>query len=267
MATSSFTPSDVEAMVRDVSEDELAFYREHGWVMMRRLIPPELAAELSRVGQEMRRREAESGETQKYGYGLLPEAEPFGAFEFSPTMLRNAERFIDRRRLNPAGVAIRYGGDNFLIKPPGAGGGASYHQDAPEHGSDRVGETRFWVAVDTVTAGMGPMRFIDRSHQEGLLGTVLTSDGEIADLLEVYPKLAERLTEPMEYEPGDATVHSGYMGHGSGPNTTDRPRLSFLLDYIPADIRYWGATYYHNPGSTRVPLDEQLFPVVYTPGG
>jgi hypothetical protein len=256
MAT--LTASAVAAAVREVTDEELEFYREHGSVKLPRLSSPELAGEVYRVGRELRSREENS-----HSFGLRADAEPFRAFEFSEPMYRSFEQLIDRRRLNEDGVAIRYGGDSFFEKPPHTGSWASYHQDAPEHGSDRVGETRFWIGVDEVTADMGPMRFIDRSHQEGPLAAVLfEEDGRVIALLEHYPKLAERLTPPIEYEPGDATVHHGYMAHGAGPNTTDRPRLSFLLDYLPAGVRYWNATCSGNLGSTRAPVTDDQCPIV-----
>ena len=49
--------------------------------------------------------------------------------------------------------------------------GSRYHQDASEQGSDRVGEVQFWLALSEVTPEMGPMRFVDRSHREGPLGS------------------------------------------------------------------------------------------------
>jgi hypothetical protein len=257
MSSAVLTADEVATMVREVTDEEVAFYLEHGWVKLEGLIAPELAAELLRVGLGIRAREEKS-----YRFGLRPDGEPYRAFEFSEPMCRNAERFMNRKRLNENGIGVRYGGDNFIVKAPGAGKGAAYHQDAPEHGSDRVGETRFWVAVDDITADMGPMRFIDRSHEYGPLGAVLNDDYKV-DLLDLYPKLAERLTPPIEYKAGDATVHHGYMAHGSGPNTTDRPRLSFLLNYVPADMRYWGGKYVGNPGSERRPLDDERWPIVY----
>ena len=51
--------------------------------------------------------------------------------------------------------------DVMITKPPGQpaspdGAGAGYHQDAPEHGSDRVGELQFWLALVEITPDMGP---------------------------------------------------------------------------------------------------------------
>ena len=54
---------------------------------------------------------------------------------------------------------------------------AGIKQDASEHGSDRGGELQFWLALEEVTPEMGPMRFINKSHREGSLGSVLNQAG------------------------------------------------------------------------------------------
>ena len=95
---------------------------------------------------------------------------------------------------------------------------------------------------------MGPMRFINRTHREGPLGSVFNSDdddlggvrGHFGDgnLLDQYPLLPEVLgvsgREETHYMPGDVTVHHGYTAHGSINNSTDRDRWSYLFSYSPA---------------------------------
>lgn len=265
-----FDPAQTKTMVREVTDEEVEFYREHGWVMLKGLLAPELVQELRRVGERFSGEETSdfSGATR---LALNPEAEPYPSLFFSEVMYRNAERLMDRRSLNDDGVRICYGGEAFHIKPAGAGTRAIYHQDAVEHGSDRIGETRFWIAAADITADMGPMSFVDRSHRDGPLGSVLwawsvPSDPDPKDLVDLFPKLAERLTPPLEYKAGDATVHHGYTIHcGEVPNTTDRPRLSILADYIPADMRYINGTRHGNPGSDRTQLTEEEYPVIDRP--
>jgi len=252
--------SKIEAYVRDLTDDEVASYEEHGWAMLTGLIEPELAGELLRMGEEWHEREGveSTGWTQlAIGAGV----EPFRSFATSETMGRNAERLIARRRLNDAGVAIRYRSDHFVLRPGPSEAGTTYHQDSAEHGSDRVGDIQFWIALAEVTPEMGGMRFVTGSHREGPLGTAF---GSSTDLLEQYPKLLEHyeLSPQFHYQPGDATVHHGYTIHGAPPNATDRPRLSYILSYVPADSRWWNGTQ-DNWGSGRTPLSDETNPVVY----
>jgi ectoine hydroxylase-related dioxygenase (phytanoyl-CoA dioxygenase family) len=70
----------------------------------------------------------------------------------------------------------------------------------------------------------------------------------------------------MEYKLGDATVHHGYTAHGTLPNTTDRPRLSYIVSYTPADCRWWDGEV-RNAGAERRTLDDERHPIVYSRTG
>ena len=45
------TEREIEAVLREVTDEGVAFYQEYGWVMMKQLVAPEFAEELLRVGQ------------------------------------------------------------------------------------------------------------------------------------------------------------------------------------------------------------------------
>ena len=169
----AMTEHEIEGVLREVTDEEVAFYREHGWVMMKRLVDPDFAVEMLRVGQEwtQHREREEHVERPNQGLALAEGAEPFRSFMFSQRMAKNATRLVDRKRFKGVDIPLRYRIDLLLLKPPGAHG-STYHQDSSEHGSDRVGELQFWMALDEVTADMGAMRFVDRSHREGPLGSL-----------------------------------------------------------------------------------------------
>jgi hypothetical protein len=42
------TEREIEAVLREVTDEEVAFYQEYGWVMMKQLVAPEFAEELLR---------------------------------------------------------------------------------------------------------------------------------------------------------------------------------------------------------------------------
>jgi ectoine hydroxylase-related dioxygenase (phytanoyl-CoA dioxygenase family) len=189
--------------------------------------------------------------------------EPFRWLVFGEGMGRNAHRLLNRKRLTDSEVPLRYRADHFIIRPPQGGPGTPYHQDSAEHGTDRVGELQFWLALDEVTPEMGAMRFLSGAHREGPLGAGAIASGA-GDLLAQYPKLAElyEFSPPFHYQPGDATVHHGYMIHGAPPNVSDKPRCSYILSYTPADTRWWNGAV-GNWGSDRKTLGDEANPVVY----
>lgn len=245
----------VEANIRDVTDDEVAFYEENGWVKLDRLISPELATELMRVGLETSDRPGawESMATE-------PGVEPFRSVMFSDRMGRNASHLVNRKRLTDTDIGLRYRNDHLVRRDPGTEQGTPYHQDSAEHGSDRAGELQFWLALDEVTPEMGAMRFLSGVQREGPLGSGAFHD----DLLLQYPKLTDlyELSPPFHYQPGDATVHHGYMIHGAPPNSTDRRRWSYIFSYTPADTRWWNGEM-KNWGSERRHLSDTTNPIVY----
>ena len=256
----AMTEREIRSALREVTDEEVACYQEYGWVMMRQLVAPEFAAELLRAGQEWSERSGkETG--PRSGLARQEGTEPFRSFMFSERMSQNAMRLVNRKRLKGVDVPLRYRIDLLLQKLPGAAG-STYHQDSSEHGSDRVGELQFWLALAEVTPEMGAMRFVSRSHREGPLGSVFNDDR--GDLLEQFPNLTSvlELSPSLRYQPGDCTVHHGYTIHGGPANSTDKPRWSYLFSYSPADTRYWNGNA-GNWGSERKRLGDPENPIIY----
>jgi hypothetical protein len=229
---SAARPLLVDAHIRAITDEEVAFYEEHGWVKLERLVSPELADELRRVVVDL--------PPQERLWLAKKGVEPFRALMFSATMGQNAQRLANRRRFTDTEIALRYRTDLIAHKAPG-GAPTPYHQDSAEHGSDRVGEMQFWLALVEITPEMGALRFLAGSHREGPLGSCFNKDA--GDLLAQYPKLRALypLSAPLHYQPGDATVQHGYMLHGAPTNATQRDRVAYLFSSVPADTRWWGA--------------------------
>ncbi|MBT6147449.1 MAG: hypothetical protein HOH74_18575, partial [Gemmatimonadetes bacterium] len=181
----AMTEREIEEILREGTDEEIAFYHEYGWVMMRQLVDPAFATQLQRVGEEWTERQKEAGSDRPHVHpALAADAEPYRSFMFSERMSHNAMRLVNRKRLKGVDVPLRYRIDMHVHKPPGAAG-STYHQDSAEHGSDRVGELQFWLALEEVTPEMGAMRFVSHSHREGPLGSVFNDDQ--GDLLEQFP--------------------------------------------------------------------------------
>ena len=190
MARSQLFPMEmaeaaVEAVVREVTDAELAHYHEYGWVMLRELVTPAFAAQMLSA---LRVAGARMDPPQAYWDGHPAKAglEPYRSFMFSQRMSSNAAKLANKRRLKGVDVPMRWRQDHTsgITKPRGDapstephGLGSRYHQDSSEHGSDRVGELQFWLALNEVTAEMGPMRFVNRSHREGPLGSAAAEKG------------------------------------------------------------------------------------------
>jgi hypothetical protein len=153
--------------IREVTEEEVAHYREHGWVMLKSLLTPQLAKRMLDVVDDAGTAlEAKGGSRVWMHPALHGRVEPFVSVTFAPVMGRNAQRLMDRRRLTDRVVGVQYRQDIVLGKPPvdidDATHATPYHQDSASGGPDRVGGLNFWIALSEVTPEQGAMRFLGR---------------------------------------------------------------------------------------------------------
>lgn len=220
--------------VREVTDEEVGLFHQNGWAKLPGLIDRELAAEMLEVACAKVEHSRTTEKIWNTSWHFARQGiEPFRSVAYSEVMGRNAQRLINRRRLTDREIGIRAKGDLVVCKLRDATKHI-YHHDGHGEQPDRGGTLTLWLALDEVTPEMGAMRFISGSHREGPLGLAYTGKS----LLEDYPKLLDlyELSPPLHYQPGDATVHNSWTVHGSPPNTTDRPRWSYLVGYVAADV-------------------------------
>lgn len=241
------------AGIRAVTDDEVAHLRDHGWVRLNQLISPGVAAPLlerakaimgSDATQHVAREGIDSPTNPWQDRHNIIEDDPcFASVGLSEEMGANAQRLMRRNigvLLYNNALAVKIGskqGSSVPASPP-----TPFHQDGAGYPMDRCGVVSFWIALDHLTPEMGLPRYVDRSHHLGPLGNMNRGGYIEGDLFDVYPELRQMpLTEPMEFQPGDAAVHSMFTLHNAPPNEGDRPRWAFLVRYIPSDTVYTGA--------------------------
>ena len=84
----ALSEGEVEAVVREITEEEVVFYREHGWVMLKQLVHPAFATEMLAAG--LAHSEAIDGQTELMTRDV--QLEPYHSFMFSERMEKNATR-------------------------------------------------------------------------------------------------------------------------------------------------------------------------------
>ncbi|MEU6037338.1 phytanoyl-CoA dioxygenase family protein [Actinomadura sp. NPDC047616] len=259
----------LRAPVREVTDEEVARFREHGWAPLPGLVEPGFVA-----GLRERALDRLAGRRGRFRNGYVDRAfgqdrdiarhdEAFAALALSPRLGRNVIRLL-------TGVdAVRLQVTNLLVKEPAGGdghGATVFHQDFPWMPMDRSAMLTVWLALDDVPADMGALRFYNGSHRYGSLGRSFVRDGD--DALSNHPWLETlELSEPLDLAAGDATVHSALVIHGAPENRRDRPRLSFTATYFDAAALYTGAPYGQTDDlglKVNEPFDHPRFPVVPT---
>ncbi|GGD11919.1 phytanoyl-CoA dioxygenase family protein [Aquisalinus flavus] len=130
------------------------------------------------------------------------------------------------------GPAVPY--NPFTAYKGCSGGQFDFHQDNnyTRH-EPALGSINIWVALTDMTPENGCLRVEPQSHKKGVLGSIDAGDN-------VHRKLAH---DPDHYEAlsmraGDAVAFTRLTVHGSGPNTTDTPRIAYALQYHRDDVEY-----------------------------
>lgn len=267
---------------RGVTDDEVAAFRDKGWVHLEQFIDADaVAALLERMqrglgdtGREGTPRSAPNGQIRPAYYDTLfrnwlqpwLEDQSLATFVTTPTFGAAADDLMGTC------TGVRLWMDEGLVKlPADSGGGRTpWHQDGPTFPFDRCGWLTFWIALVDVPPEMGSLRFYTGSHTGGFHGRVLRPDG--SDVFTDRPNLRDRyeLSKPLTMRAGDATVHDSATIHGASENTSDRARWSYSVAYFPADARYTGATQRLTDDLDLAPgnhFDHPHFPLIRTRDG
>ncbi|MGH8487905.1 MAG: phytanoyl-CoA dioxygenase family protein [Gammaproteobacteria bacterium] len=132
-------------------------------------------------------------------------------------------------------------GDNILIdgtlvfyKPPRDTSFVSWHQDSVYSGWNLTPSTSAWIALTASHHANGCMRMIPGSHKQGLLDhanvrndTNLLMRGE-----RVKMAVDESQAVDVVLQPGEMSFHQSNLVHGSNPNTSDEPRIGFIVRFV-----------------------------------
>ncbi len=130
--------------------------------------------------------------------------------------------------------------DISFFKPVGDNA-IKFHQDYSYWPFDRKGCVTLWIALEDMSAEMGPLRYLKGSHLEGPLGLI-----ESRDITEAYPHLVNsEVVGGQALKAGDAQAHWELTLHGSGANAGPGRREAVALRYIRSDTIYIGLTHPH----------------------
>jgi phytanoyl-CoA hydroxylase len=215
---------DTETILRDYDRDGVA--------LVRKLLSPEevraIRAELDRYLRE----------------DLAFKPVDARTFEADETTLRNLWRlevhndffrdFGAREDLHALikplvkGEPVLAGVETFN-KPARIGSGVPPHQDNAYFCQTPPDMLTVWIAIDAVTEANGPVSYVKGSHRLGPLPTKPSGVRGNSIGLAGMPAVGKEDLLVALLAPGDATIHHCDTIHYSAPNTTDHPRLGFLL--------------------------------------
>ncbi len=157
----------------------------------------------------------------------------------------------------------------LLYKPsttatPQAQTNIGWHQDRYYWRQWEEGSELFtaWVALSDVRENCGPMRFVRGSHRWGFRNQGDFFEQDVAGQRSAIEVPAGQRWEEVAalLPPGGVSFHHNLTFHGSGPNTSGRPRRSFALHMRTQNSR---PVENKREGLTQFIDDLELCPVIY----
>lgn len=235
-ASPSVEMQDKLDTVCSLTEQQIAFYEEHGYIKLKHVLAPDLlehyrtvihdrVAELSRDALPMEQRDT-YGKAFLQIMNLWAESPEVKEFVFGKRLASIATQLM-----RATGVRIYH--DQALYKEAG-GGITPWHADQYYWPVDSDRTITAWVPLQNTPTEMGPLIFSEKSHR-----LQLGRDLEISDESEMTLKQALETfpTENSSYDLGDVSFHAGWTFHRAGANTTAKPREVMTMIYMDEHIR------------------------------
>jgi phytanoyl-CoA hydroxylase len=128
---------------------------------------------------------------------------------------------------------VRLWHDQIQYKPAAVGGVNMWHQDSPLWPplEPKTEQVTAWVALDDVDEENGCMWMVPESHK---WGPQMQHIGQIRDFYAIASEFEEHAlkTVACPVKKGHVHYHHSLTWHGSGPNTSGRPRRAIALHYM-----------------------------------
>lgn len=225
-----------------ITAGEVAFYREHGYLVVPDVLdPPTLDALRGELAQILEGARAVSAHTDVYDLepGHRPE-------DPRVRRVKTPHRFFDgfkRLYRHPGlvallqallGPAVRLHGSKINLKAPRYGSPVEWHQDWAFYPHTNDDLLAVGVMLDDATSDNGPLLVVPGSHR----GPVFDhhADGYFCGAVDpaaVKAELARAV--PLTGRAGSMSFHHVRLLHGSAQNASALPRALLLFEYGAAD--------------------------------
>jgi len=230
-----------------LSDDQVAFYHEQGYLAGVRILTDEqiekLRGELSEFLQPNH-----PGHELWYEYHTNESNRPdmilfhaLGAWRLRPgfhDILWHPAFTVAASQL--LGGAVRFWHDQLFCKPARHGGVVAWHQDYSYWTRTKpMAHLTCWIGLDESTIDNGCVHYVPGSHRWDLL-PITGLAGNMDAIKEVLsPAQWEQFTHPVaiELKAGECSFHHPLMVHGSFENRTDRPRRATVINTIRDDVK------------------------------
>ncbi len=222
-----------------LSDDQVAFYKEHGYVAGIRMLSDE---QVEVLREELAPLTDPSQEAKHlfYEYHSNESADPATTLFHALGAWRISQAFHDLL-WNPAFTVpasqllegpVRFWHDQLFCKPPRHGGRVVWHQDYSYWTRTQpMAHLSCWIGLDASTRDNGCVHYVPGSQRWNLLPvTGLAGDMEAINAVLNEEQRARFKPVAIELRKGEASFHHPLMIHGSYENRTERPRRAAVIN-------------------------------------
>jgi ectoine hydroxylase-related dioxygenase (phytanoyl-CoA dioxygenase family) len=236
-----------EASSWALSDEEVGFFHEHGYVKGGRVLDEDQiealrqGLEAIRSGDNPRtgelyeidedyRREPERNLYHCLGAWLIDDA--FHDLLWHPAVTTKAAQLLGIERL-------RFWHDQVFYKPPRHPGVVTWHQDYSFWTrATPAGHVTCWIGLDDSTEENGCLKYVPGSHRWGLLPRIsLTKETDAVREHLTREQAAAFEPVSMILQAGECTFHHSHTVHGSFGNESDGPWRGVVLNFMRPDTR------------------------------
>ena len=262
-----------------LTPEQVAFFREHGYLAGLRLLDDEQVERLRAELQELLN-PAHPQRELFYEYHTNESGDPAGVLFHALGAWRIAPGFHDLLWYPgftvPAaqllGGAVRFWHDQLFCKPARHGGVVAWHQDYSYWTRTQpLAHLSCWIGLDDSTRANGCVHYVPGSQRWQLLPrTGLAHDMDAIYAVLTPEQKAAFQPVPIELKRGECSFHHPLMVHGSYANRTDHPRRATVINVMRDGVR----SVSDEPLLAGVPpipsgqkITGQFFPLLFDPAG
>ena len=260
-----------------LSDEQVEFYREHGYVAGVRMLDD---AQVDALREELKSLADSSRPAHElfYEYHSNESSDPSKILFHALGAWRIAQGFHDAL-WNPAFTvpasqlldgAVRFWHDQLFCKPAHHGGVVAWHQDYSYWTRTRpMAHLSCWIGLDDATRDNGCVHYVPGSHRWNLLPvTGLADDMEAIQTVLTAEQRREFKPVAIELKKGEASFHHPLMVHGSFENRTEHERRAVVINVFRDGV----CSASNAPPLEGVPpvpaglkMDGQFFPLLFDP--
>lgn len=260
-----------------LTDEQVAFYRENGYLAGVRMLNDEQVEVLRREVMELAD-PAHPGNHLFYEFNSNESADPqkvlfhaLGAWRITPgihDLLWNPTFTVPASQL--LGGAVRFWHDQIFYKPAHHGGVVIWHQDYSYWTRTQpMAHLSCWIGLDDSTRENGCVHYVPGSHRWNLLPRedFANDMNAIEDSLTPEQK-REFKPVAIELKQGECSFHHPLMVHGSFENRTNRSRRAIVMNVFKDGV-FSASDAAPLEGVPPIPKGEkmggQFFPLLFDP--